>query len=138
MLHNLATGKFGKFVGEETSVKHAGFLNGKMTEAGQGDDNRKLFLKYVYGTDTSADLDKSQWLAIGKWLTADKKDDTGDTPFNEYAVAEFMNCVRAAQKDAGQSEFALPPSNEDGSLKEDDRPNFEEPEPFSTDDDRGI
>jgi len=118
MLHNLATGKFGKFAGVEASDAHKGFLNGKMTEAGQDDDNRKLFLKYVYGNESSSGLDKSQWLAIGKWLTADTKDETGDTPFNEYAVAEFMACVRAAQEDAGQTEFALPEQDEDGSLIE--------------------
>ena len=118
MLHNLATGKFGKFAGEETSVAHMGFLNGKMAEAGQDDANRKLFLKYVYGDESSKSLDKSQWLAIGKWLTADEKDETGDTPFRDYAMAEFMNCVRAAQVEAGQDEFSLPEQNEDGSLQE--------------------
>ena len=118
MLHNLATGKFAKYVGQETSAAHKGFLNGKMNEAGQGDDNRHLFLEYISGDESSGGLDKSLWLAIGKWLTADEKDSSGETPFNEYAVSEFMNCVRAAQADAGQTEFTLPEQNEDGSLQD--------------------
>lgn len=112
--------KFSKFAGVKPTDKHRHFVNMKLAEAAGGDDQgRRLFLEYVFGVDTSKDLDKSQLMAISKWLLSDKKaDDAGGQPFNRHAVNELANVVRAARVEAGQQEFILPEIDGAGSLVE--------------------
>jgi len=116
MLHNLANETFAKFDGVEPTDAHRGFLNGKLKEAGQDDQKRKLFLRYVFDAESSSELDKAQWLAIGRWLVEEKPDSSGETAFREYAVAEFEDVVRQAQIEQGQADMFDAPAEHEHAL----------------------
>ena len=103
-LHLTANRTFKKYDGADTTPQHRGFVNGRIKAALDGDDDgRKLFLGYVFDTDTSSALDKAQLMAISKWLV--KGEDTGDNELVPEAVEELKLIVRAQQKDAGQQDM---------------------------------
>jgi len=98
---------------DHSKEKHtdAGWLFSKPLDEAKCYENgqRKLFLSYMFDAESSTELDKAQWLAIGRWLTEEKADSSGETAFREYAVAEFENVVRQTLLEQGQADMFSAP-----------------------------
>lgn len=86
------------------SPAQLGLMNGKLTEAGGGDDQfRKLFLEYVWGVDTSKLLDRAQVQATLKWLLNPGDERT----INPDAAKELALIARERLLAQGQKELPL-------------------------------
>lgn len=91
-----------------------GAVTGKLQEAGNGDkghreQERHMFLDYVFGEPSTKKLTDAQGKAIRVWLYAMKPDDTGAFPLNAHVEQEFRHVVEAMRLQQGQTEtHAMP------------------------------
>lgn len=102
------TGKYSRWQQQKPTKEQLGLLNGKLNEASTSANNeqgRKLFLEYVFGVNSSKELNKAQVGATLKWLVKEKDEETGDYPFYDSALDDFNAVLRQALIDKGQADM---------------------------------
>jgi hypothetical protein len=92
--------------GKSPDAKAVGLMAGKLSEAlggGQaGTQGRHLALQYLFGKQSSNDLDAAEVNAVLRWLVGQRDENTGAYPLIAPAVEELKRIVTAAQAAAGQ------------------------------------
>lgn len=83
-----------------------GVLVKHLNDACGGERERRSFLKYIYGVDSSKDLTCRQMNALYLWLEP-RPDAEGVWRPRALAVSTAKEVVRAALIDAGQQEMLL-------------------------------
>ena len=97
----------------ETATTHnlnegiKGAINGILTRACGGNDNRKLVLKYLCGKTSSRELTSAQWFVLCDMVKPDKDPALGWVAANP----KFQNAINAIladlPKQEGQTEMVL-------------------------------
>ena len=97
-----------------------GAINGILTRACGGDENRKLVLKYLCGVTSSKMLNAAQWMVLSDMVKPDKP------PFGEWQAGNekfqsVINAVLAAlPKQEGQTEMFETSCSDTSATPEDD------------------
>ena len=87
-----------------------GAINGIITRACGGDDNRKLVLKYLTGHTSSKELNAAQWIVLAEMVKPDKP------PFGGWQAGnpKFQSVINAIlaelPRQEGQGEMFTDPS----------------------------
>ena len=66
---------------------------------------RRDVLYYLFGVESSKNLNGAQVAAVLEWIADDKDPVTGDYPLKEHAQAEANAIFTAQMKAAGQGEL---------------------------------
>ncbi len=86
-----------------------GAINGILTRACGGDENRKLVLKYLCGVTSSKMLNAAQWMVLSDMVKPDKPPFGGWQAGNEKFQSVINAVLAALPKQEGQTEmFELP------------------------------
>lgn len=86
-----------------------GAINGILTRACGGDENRKLVLKYLCGVTSSKMLNAAQWMVLSDMVKPDKPPFGGWQAGNEKFQSAINAVLAALPKQEGQTEmFDLP------------------------------
>ena len=86
-----------------------GAINGILTRACGGDENRKLVLKYLCGVTSSKMLNAAQWMVLSDMVKPDKPSFGGWQAGNEKFQSVINAVLAALPKQEGQTEmFELP------------------------------
>ena len=86
-----------------------GAINGILTRACGGDENRKLVLKYLCGVTSSKMLNAAQWMVLSDMVKPDKPPFGGWQAGNEKFQSAINAVLAALPKQEGQTEmFELP------------------------------
>ena len=86
-----------------------GAINGILTRACGGDENRKLVLKYLCGVTSSKMLNAAQWMVLSDMVKPDKPPFGGWQAGNEKFQGVINAVLAALPKQEGQTEmFELP------------------------------
>lgn len=82
-----------------------GAINGILTRACRGEENRRLVMKYLCGVTSSKELNAAQWIVLAEMVKPDKP------PFGGWQAAnpKFQNAIDAVlaalPKQEGQTEM---------------------------------
>ena len=86
-----------------------GAINGILTRACGGDENRKLVLKYLCGVTSSKMLNAAQWMVLSDMVKPDKPPFGGWQAGNEKFQSAINAVLAALPKQEGQTKmFELP------------------------------
>ena len=86
-----------------------GAINGILTRACGGDENRKLVLKYLCGVTSSKMLNAAQWIVMSDMVKPDKLPFGGWVSRNDKFQSVINAVLAALPKQEGQTEmFELP------------------------------
>ena len=82
-----------------------GAINGILTRACGGDENRKLVLKYLCGVTSSKMLNAAQWMVLSDMVKPDKPPFGGWQAGNEKFQSVINAVLAALPKQEGQTEM---------------------------------
>jgi hypothetical protein len=82
-----------------------GAINGILTSACGGDENRKLVLKYLCGVTSSKMLNAAQWMVLSDMVKPDKPPFGGWQAGNEKFQSAINAVLAALPKQEGQTEM---------------------------------
>lgn len=98
-----------------------GAINGILTRACGGDENRKLVLKYLCGVTSSKMLSAAQWMVLSDMVKPDKPPFSGWQAGNEKFQSVINAVLAALPKQEGQTEmFGEFPFTDTSATPEDD------------------
>jgi len=108
--HN-ANMKAGSLYDDERRKKMLSLMNGKLTEIWAGDKgadtHRVTFLRFIWGVESSKELQDGQLAVMLDWLVDDRDPVTGDYAIKPHAKPEAQAVLRQVLQDAGQQELAI-------------------------------
>ena len=97
-----------------------GAINGILTRACGGDENRKLVLKYLCGVTSSKMLNAAQWIVMSDMVKPDKLPFGGWVSRNDKFQSVINAVLAALPKQEGQTEMFELPFNDMTATREDD------------------